>query len=116
MVSPVCAPTAARKAGILCTASTTNANFAAEITVSKRRVTARMDAVQMAVTGVTTGHSVRQDVHRIAKTVHAILIRGTVTTDAGPAHTGIIVLVPVYPPVETRAVMRCLGGASVRTI
>lgn len=66
MVSPVCAPTAARKAGILCPASTTNANFAAEKIVSKRRVTARMDAVQMAVTGVTTGHSVRQDVHRIA--------------------------------------------------
>lgn len=66
MVSPVCAPTAARKAGILCPASTTNANFAAEKIVSKRRVTARMDAVQMAVTGVTTDHSVRQDVHRIA--------------------------------------------------
>lgn len=91
MVFPVCARTAARKDGTLCPASITNANFAAEKTVSKRRVTAQMDTVQMAVTGVTTERSVRQDVQKIAKTVHAILIQGTVRADAGPAHTGIIV-------------------------
>lgn len=59
MVFPVCALTAARKDGTLCPASITNANFAAEKTVSKRRVIARMVAVQMAVTGVTTDRSVR---------------------------------------------------------